>query len=173
MNASHPTLQRIFKSQVRYAAVMTIIAFVMGLIYREFSRPFFRALLLEERLRYGHFMELVHGHTFLLGAAIPLLMAVLTYLTAAQLQEKDLAQMQVRFKAYIGASAAALVLMVYKGMAFIVGAGQPLDTIDAGLFFGSHLLRGILFGAAHLTLFWAAGEYLFRFFRATRTSQAA
>lgn len=168
----HPILRRILKAQIRYAAAMTIIAFVMGLFYREFSRPFFRGVLLEEQLRYGHFMELLHGHTFLLGAAIPLVMAVLTYLTAAQLTEKDLTAMHVRFKAYIGASAVALVLMLYKGIAFVVGVGQPIDAIDAGLFFGSRLLRGLLFGSAHITLFWAAGEYLFRFFRASREPQA-
>lgn len=168
----HPILRRILRDQIRYAAAMTIISLLMGLFYREFSRPFFRGTLLEEQLRYGHFMELLHGHTFLLGAAIPLLMAVLTYMTVAQLTEKDFTAMHVRFKAYIGASAVALALMLYKGIAFVVGVGQPLDAIDASLFFSSRLLRGLLFGGAHITLFWAVGEYLFRFFRASRKPQA-
>lgn len=95
-------------------------------------------------------------------------MALLTLLTLSQLSEKDRQAMTLRFRVYVAASAVALLLMVYKGLAFIVGAGQPLDAIDAALFAGSRWLRGILFGGSHLALFWAVGEYTARFFRVTR-----
>ena len=68
------------------------------------------------------------------------------------------------------AASVALALMVYKGLAFIISAGQPLEAIDAGLFFGSGLLRGILFGLSHVVIFWAVGEYAVGAIRAAGAS---
>lgn len=163
--------QRIIRLQVRYAALMSIVALVMGLFYREFSRPFFEGLGLEQQMLYGHWMELVHGHTFLLGTAFPIVMALLMSLVRGQLKIKILLKLSLRFKGYIWASAAALILMVYKGVAFIVGAGQPLGAIDESLFFGSPILRGILFGATHVALFWSVGEYMYVLFRAGKPQE--
>jgi hypothetical protein len=166
---AHSLHQQIIRRQVRYAALMSVVALVMGLFYREFSRPFFKDLGLEQQMLYGHFFELVHGHTFLLGAAIPITMALMLFLVRGELVDINaLLRLSVRFNAYIWASAAALVLMLYKGIAFVVGAGQSLDAIDASLFFGSRILRGVLFGAAHIALFWALGEYMYRLFRASK-----
>lgn len=160
MNNLPPFSKKLFSLQIRYAAIMSILALVMGLVYREISRPFYKGLTLEQESLYGHNMSLVHGHTFLLGAVIPLAMAVLAFLVMPYLNEKRLKNMLMRFKAYIIASAAALLLMIYKGLVFIMGAGQPLDVIDASLFFGSPILRGILFGLSHVVIFWAVGEIM-------------
>jgi len=168
MDTTHPLYRRLLWAQIRYAALMSILSLVAGLFYREFSRPFFKGLTLEDQLLYGHALELVHGHTFLLGVAIPATLALLTFLVVGQLAEKDLARMQVRFRWYTISSAVALVLMLYKGIGFVVGAGQSLDVIDERLFFGSTMLRATLFAASHMTLAWAFGEYAFRFFRATK-----
>jgi hypothetical protein len=160
MNPYPPLAQKLFTAQIRYAAVMSIVALVMGLVYREISRPFYNGITLEQQQLYGHDMSLVHGHTFLLGAVFPLVMALLTLLALPNLTEKRLKNMNIRFSAYTAASIAALLLMTYKGLAFIIGAGQPLGVIDASLFFGSPILRGILFGASHIIIFWAVGEYM-------------
>jgi hypothetical protein len=163
---AHSLYQQIIRLQVRYVALMSIVALVVGLFYREFSRPFFRGLALEQRMAYGHFLELVHGHTFLLGAAIPVTMALLTSLVRGDLDIKSMLNLSLRFKGYMWASAVSLVLMLYKGVAFVVGAGQPLDAIDAGLFFGSRILRGVLLGGAHVALFWALAAYMYELLRA-------
>lgn len=160
MNHYPPLAQKLFSKQITFAAVMSILALVMGLVYREAARPFFGGLTLDQQELYGRMMSLVHGHTFLLGAAIPAVMAVFTLLVLPNLSEKRLNNMNLRFTAYMIASSVALLLMVYKGMAFIVMAGQPLDVINNSLFFGNAIFRGILFGAAHITLFWALGEYM-------------
>jgi hypothetical protein len=167
MDRFPPLVQKLFSAQIRYAAIMSILALVMGLVYREVSRPFFKALSPDQQLLYGHNMSLVHGHTFLLGAVIPITLALLTLLTFHNLDEKRLKNMNIRFNAYIVASLVALALMVYKGLAFIFAAGLPLATIDTGLFFGSPVLRGILFGASHLAIFWAIGEYMAGILRAS------
>jgi len=159
MNQYPPLARKLFAAQIRFAGIMSVVALIMGLVYREISRGFFDGLSYEQQLLYGHNMSLVHGHTFLLGAVIPMVLAVLTLLTLPNLPEKRLKNMNVRFTAYIIAASVALALMVYKGLAFIIGAGQPLEAIDAGLFFGSGLLRGILFGLSHVAIFWAVGEY--------------
>jgi len=91
----------VLSSQIRFASLMSILAMVTGLFYREFSRPFFSGIGLEEKWLYSHYMELVHGHTFLLGAAIPISMAVMTYLVKDQLTEKIYKSMLIRFKAYM------------------------------------------------------------------------
>jgi hypothetical protein len=162
------TYQRLTRLQVRYAALMGILSLVMGLIYREFARPFFEGIPLEQQLTYSHVMEQVHGHTFLVGAAVPAVMALLTFLVLGNLDAKVLGKMLLRFKVYIISSAVTVALMLYKGLAFVAGAGQPLDAIDAALFFGSRWFRASLFGLAHVVLFWAAGEYLFHVFRAAK-----
>lgn len=71
MSITEPAWKPLFKWQIRYATVMGILALLLGLVYREFARPFFGGLGLEDQRRYGHFMSLVHGHTFLLGVVIP------------------------------------------------------------------------------------------------------
>jgi len=169
MNHSYPPLaKKLFATQIRFAGAMSIVALLMGLVYREVSRPFFANLSLDQQALYGHNMSLVHGHTFLLGAVIPLALAVFTLLVLPNLTDKRLKNFQIRFKAYMIAVGAALLLMAYKGLAFIFAAGQPLAGIDTGLFFGSPLLRGILFGLSHVTIFWAVGEMMAGIMLATK-----
>jgi hypothetical protein len=105
-------------------------------------------------------MSLIHGHTFLLGVAIPLVLACFTLIVLPGLTEKRLKNMNIRFTAYMFAASVALALMVYKGLAFIMGAGLPLETIDTGLFWGNRVFRGILFGLSHVTIFWSVGEIM-------------
>jgi uncharacterized membrane protein (DUF485 family) len=166
---NYPALaKKLFSAQIRFAGVMSILALVMGLVYREVSRPFFANLSFEQQSLYGHNMSLVHGHTFLLGAVIPLALALFTLLVLPNLPEKRLKNFNIRFDAYMIAASVALLLMVYKGLTFIIGAGQPLAAIDASLFGGSSLLRGILFGLSHATIFWAVGEIMAGIMLATR-----
>jgi nitric oxide reductase large subunit len=155
-----PLAKRLFAHQIRFAGVMSILALVLGLVYREVSRGFLKSLSYEQELLYGHNMSLVHGHTFLLGAVIPIVLALLTLLVLPNLPEKRLKNLNIRFDVYMAAASVALALMIYKGLAFIAGAGQPLEVIDASLFWGNRILRGILFGVSHATIFWAVGESL-------------
>jgi hypothetical protein len=158
---NYPVLaQKLFRKQIIFAAIMSVLALIMGLVYREVSRVFFEKLTMEQQLVYGHDMSLVHGHTFLLGAVIPLVLAGFTLIVLPMLTEKRLKNMNIRFTAYMVAASVALALMVYKGLAFIMGAGLPLETIDAGLFWGDRVLRGILFGLSHVTIFWSVGEMM-------------
>lgn len=170
MNIHPPLAKQLFANQIRFAAIMSILALLMGLIFREVSR-LMSGLTFEQQLSYGHNMSLVHGHTFLLGTAIPLAMAVFILLTLPNLTEKRLKNFNMRFKAYMIAACVALALMAYKGLAFIIGAGQPMETLDASLFFGSPLLRGILFGLSHVVIFWAVGEIMAGIMLATRAKK--
>lgn len=166
---NYPALaQKLFQKQIIFASVMSVLALLMGLVYREVSRVFFAKLTLEQQLVYGHDMSLVHGHTFLLGAVIPLVLAGFTLIVLPALTEKRLKNINIRFNAYMVAASVALALMVYKGLAFIMGAGLPLETIDAGLFWGNRILRGILFGLSHVTIFWSVGEMMVGLALATR-----
>ncbi len=158
-NTYPPLARKLFSTIIRFAAIMSILALVIGLVYREVSRVMSN-LPAEQQLLYGHNMSLVHGHTFLLGAVIPLAMALFVLLTLPNLTEKRLKNFNIRFTAYMIAACVALALMLYKGLAFILGAGQPLEALDASLFFGSPVLRGILFGLSHVVIFWAVGEIM-------------
>lgn len=168
----YPVLaQKLFRKQIIFAAIMSVTALLMGLTYREVSRVFFKKLTMEQQLVYGHDMSLVHGHTFLLGVVIPLVLAGFTLIVLSGLTEKRLKNMNVRFTAYMVAASVALALMLYKGLAFVMGAGLPLETIDAGLFWGNRVLRGILFGLSHITIFWAVGEIMTGIALSTRTKK--
>jgi len=152
--------QKLFRKQIIFASVMSVTALILGLVYREVSRGFFKNLNLEQQLIYGHDMSLVHGHTFLLGVVIPVVLACFVLIVLPNLNEKRLKNINIRFSAYMIAALVALALMVYKGLSFIIGAGIPLETIDAGLFFGNRVLRGTLFGLSHITIFWSIGEIM-------------
>jgi len=158
---NYPVLvQNLFRKQIVFSTIMIVVALIMGLVFREVSRLFFQNLTLEQQLIYGHDMGLVHGHTFLLGVVIPLVLASFTLIVLPDLTEKRLQNMNIRFSVYMIAATVALALMVYKGLAFIMGAGLPLETIDAGLFWGNRILRGVLFGLSHVTIFWSVGEIM-------------
>jgi hypothetical protein len=158
---NYPVLaQKLFRKQIVFSTIMIVVALIMGLVYREVSRVFFQKLTMEQQLIYGHDMSLIHGHTFLLGVAIPLVLACFTLIVLPGLTEKRLKNMNIRFTAYMFAASVALALMVYKGLAFIMGAGLPLETIDTGLFWGNRVFRGILFGLSHVTIFWSVGEIM-------------
>ena len=160
---------RLVIGSVRYAGVMIGVALLMGLIFREVSRPFFKGVSLEDQLLYGHAMSTVHGHTFLLGAAIPLGLAVMTYLARQTLTPKAIRQLRTLQAIYIGSSVAAVALMLYKGLAFIVSTGLGLEAIDDGLFFGSVALRSSLFGVVHTSLAVSLVWYIVKVNRALRT----
>jgi len=158
---NYPVLaQKLFRKQIIFSTVMMVMSLIMGLVFREVTRGFFKNLTMEQQLIYGHDMSLVHGHTFLLGVVIPLVLASFTLIVLPDLTEKRLQNMNIRFSVYMIAATVALALMVYKGLAFIMGAGLPLETIDAGLFWGNRILRGVLFGLSHVTIFWSVGEIM-------------
>jgi hypothetical protein len=166
-----PVHNRVLKLQIRYSSLMLILSLIMGLIYREFSRPFFEGLPLVDQLHYGHAMSIAHGHTFLLGAAIPLGMALMTFLLHAELSEAaTLTRLRRLFIAYIVSASANVALIVYQGLSFIAGAGQPLDAIDAGLFFGSVMVRSSLYAIFHITFAVAVIWYAVIIFRAAKAS---
>lgn len=154
MNAESSTAKtnNVITQEARYAIVMLITSLLVGLVYREFSRPFFKGLTLEEQWRYGHPMSLAHGHTFFLGTAIPVVLIVLTYLYRSALGKDRIARLRRLFIAYRIAATTSVALIIYQGLSFIAGAGRPLDEIDAGLFFGSVALRSSLYAIAHITL---------------------
>jgi hypothetical protein len=143
--------ERLLALQIRYAIVMSIVSLLLGLTYREFSRPFFEGLRLEEQLLYGHAMSIVHGHTFLLGAAIPGVLVTFTYVLAAVLDRALIERLRKLFIAYLVSASANVALMAYQGLSFIAGAGRDLDAIDAGLFFSSIALRSSLYAIVHIT----------------------
>jgi hypothetical protein len=143
--------ERLLALQIRYAIVMSMVSLLLGLTYREFARPFFEGLRLEEQLLYGHAMSLVHGHTFLLGTAIPGVLVIFTYVLAAMLDHALIKRLRQLFIAYLISASANVVLMAYQGLSFIAGAGRDLDAIDAGLFFGSVALRASLYAIVHIT----------------------
>ncbi len=144
--------KHVLKPQIRYSCVMLILSLIMGLVYREFSRPFFKGLTLAAQLEYGHAMSIAHGHTFLLGTAIPLGMAFMAYILKSYLdQTATLTRLRRLFSVYIISASANVALIVYRGLSFIAGAGKPLDTIDANLFFGSVMIRSSLYSIVHIT----------------------
>jgi hypothetical protein len=146
------TTKNVIVQEARYAIVMLVTSLLVGLVYREFSRPFFEGLTLEEQWRYGHPMSLAHGHTFFLGTAIPVVLIVLTHLYRSALGKDRAVRLRRLFIAYMIAATASIILIIYQGLSFIAGAGRPLDEIDAALFFGSVALRSSLYALAHITL---------------------
>src|SRR6056297_2203046 len=68
--------------QVKFAMWGLIFMLIMGVFYREFSRPFFGDLSLEDQIFSGYMLSLAHGHSFALFFLIPIGFAFFTFLIA-------------------------------------------------------------------------------------------
>jgi hypothetical protein len=148
-------LKSLIAKIVRFAIIMIIIGLVIGIFYREYSKKLLYKFPLDTQVLVGHHFSLAHGHTILLGAVIPLLLALLAFLVYECYEKKSEMFRLLRkvFNFYMIGAIASLILLYYKGSAFIYifqkNPAQSLNVIDKNLFFGIDLLRIFLYLICH------------------------
>ena len=66
----------------RYVLVMIIVALIVGVIYREYSKTMLQGMPLEKTILASYYLSLSHGHIIVMCVVIPVVLLVITYLVA-------------------------------------------------------------------------------------------
>ncbi|MBN1260262.1 MAG: DUF2871 family protein [Anaerolineae bacterium] len=168
--------QHLLLPQLRYAAIMMVATLTLGVFFREFTRFVFKALSLEQQLQAGYYISQAHGHTFAIGFVIPALLAALTHMVMLALDPPTLKRLRRLFTVYMAGGALTILLLLYKGIAFAWQLGQnpalALDTVDAGLYWGSVMIRSTVYSVAHIAFGVTVGWYLILLVKRARAAWA-
>lgn len=147
-----------FRLFLRYSIIMMIVALLMGILFQESSKkaPISELLPAGPHLESILTLALVHGHTFIIGALIPLAITWMLYL-GLQLGFQPLSEKSLRWGGglYLPGSVMAVVLMLYKGYHYLLGvrSGQlDFQVLSETFFFGSHALRAAAYGLTHTAM---------------------
>ena len=156
------------RSLIRFAAVLTCIGLLSGLVLREAGRMLPASLPLAPGERVAALLSanLSHGHIFSLGVFVPA--ALIVFMVAAKLcGARDIRErsLQISLAMYRVGVVAALLLQLYKGLHteilvsraskqddFAGLTSQEMLAVDAALFLGNKWLRMGLYGVSHLLL---------------------
>jgi hypothetical protein len=143
---------------LRFSIVMIIVALLMGILFQESSKkaPFSEALPAGPHLESIFSLALVHGHTFIIGALIPLAITWMLYL-GLTLGFQPLSEKSLKWgsRLYLPGAVMAIVLMLYKGYHYLMGVrfGQTdFEALSKSFFFGSHALRASAYGLTHTAM---------------------
>ena len=149
--------QRFFRIQLRYALIMLGIGLLAGICFQESGRK----VSLEQfgpgaHLEYLLTLAMVHGHTFLMGVLLPLAMAWMLQL-GLQLGAPAVPSAALTWTTalYLPGAALSVVLMLYKGYHFVLGARYStldLPGLDAALYGHHAALRAGVVGLAHTAM---------------------
>lgn len=147
-----------FRLFLRFSIVMMIVALLMGILFQESSKkaPVSEMLPAGPHLESIFSLSLVHGHTFIIGALIPLAITWMLYL-GLKLGYQPVSDKSLRWGGglYLPGAVMAVVLMLYKGYHYLLGvrSGQlDFAVLDASFFFGSHALRAATYGLTHTAM---------------------
>src|SRR6056297_2750349 len=106
--------------QVKFALYGLIFMLIMGVFYREFSRPFFKDLSMEDQIFSGYMLSLAHGHSFSLFFLIPLGLCFFTFLIADKMDKEKTDKLIKVFRFYMIAAIGTYFLLLYKGVVHVV-----------------------------------------------------
>ena len=155
----------IYKTYIRFALVMMVLALLLGIAFQESAKkaPISAVLPAGMHLEATINLALVHGHAFLIGVLIPLAITWISYL-GLKLGFEPISEKSWNWatRLYLPGSALAVVLMLYKGYAILLGVrgGETdLTVIDQHMYMGSHALRGAAYGLTHTAM--AVGLFIF------------
>lgn len=149
---------------LRFAAVMTIVGLLTGVLFQESSKKLSPAevgagLQLAATLR----LALVHGHVLTTAVLLPIALAAALVLGrlagGAELTARTLRWLT---RGYLPLVCAALALMLYKAYHVLISVrlgNTDLEAIDEQLFAGQTALRHALYGLTHVGLALTLGVF--------------
>lgn len=171
--------RKFYRIWLRYASVMLLAGLLLGIIFAESAKkaPVSTSLPAGMHLESIIILALVHGHTFLVGALLPLAFSWMLYL-GSTLGFQPVSERALRWGNgfYLPGAALAIVLMLYKGYHFLLGvrSGQmDLHLLNESFFFGNHLLRGVVYGVAHVAMAAGMGTIVISFWRSMKSARSS
>ena len=145
---------KVLRPQLFYATVMMLLTLTVGVFFREFTRFVFADLSLETQVSAGYYISQAHGHAFSIGFVIPVALAAMTYMLRQALDQPATARLRTLFRVYMAGGALTILLLFYKGIVFAARLGQTpslsWDVIDESLYWGSVMIRSLVYSVAHI-----------------------
>ena len=143
-----------YRRFIRMALLMLVFGGLAGILFQEMTHSLkYADLPPGRRLEAVYHLALLHGHSFLIGAVMPLCWVATLHvglaLGARPVTPRALAWVTWT---YIPGALSVVALIGYKGVHYVlqVRAGvTDFDVIHQGLFGGVRLLRGIVYGLSH------------------------
>lgn len=162
--------RKTFRVYLKFAVIMLVVGLLMGIMFQESAKktPFSEypaGLHIETIFN----LAMVHGHTFLIGALIPLATVWMLYL-GLLLGHPPMSEKALRIGSwlYLPAAVGAVLLLLYKGYHFqlsVRGGETDFAVINEALFLGNHALRAAAYGITHSALAIGLGMILFGFWK--------
>jgi heme/copper-type cytochrome/quinol oxidase subunit 1 len=155
---------KVLRPQLFYATVMMFLTLTVGVFFREFTRFAFADLNLETQVSAGYYISQAHGHAFSIGFVIPVALAAMTYMLRKTLDQPATKRLRKLFRVYMAGGALTILLLFYKGIVFAAKLGQTpslsWDVIDESLYWGSVMIRSLVYSVAHIAFGVTIGWYL-------------
>jgi hypothetical protein len=144
------------RSLVRFAAVMSVVALLTGVLFQESSKKVSMDLEPGFRLSATLRLALVHGHVFMTSVLIPMAAAG-ALLIARRIGGRELSARTLKWltRVYLPFVCLALLMMLIKAYQLLlaVRAGETdFAAINERFFFGSQAWRHALYGMVHLAM---------------------
>ncbi|NTV73728.1 MAG: hypothetical protein HGA66_05925 [Holophaga sp.] len=170
--------QRFYRTQLRFALVMIVVALLAGISFQESGRK----VLISPEVPAGAHLEflltlaLVHGHAFLVGVLLPLAFAWMLHMSLASgagpVSKRTLGWTSA---IYIPGAALTVVLMLLKGYHLVLGVrhgAHDFAALNDRFMFGNHALRVGTYGLAHGLMGLGLGILVVALWRNLRKTQA-
>ncbi len=148
-------VQKFIITNVKTAITGIFLSLFIGLAVREVSRGLQHKISFFDFNVINAFLELGHGHALIFFTIIPLIFAIIIYLIKNNISE-DFPEKKMSM--YFGLThlglLLALILMLYKGLAYVIqySDNPDLTIIDSALFFGSKTFRILIYAVSHITM---------------------
>lgn len=164
---------RCVRTLVRFAAAMTIVALLAGVLFQESAKK----LGLEEvsagvHVRATLGLALLHGHVFVSAVLVPLCMAAALVLARAaggrELGSRPLLWLTRVYLPFACATLALMLVKAYHVLLAVRGGDLELAAVDARFFFGHSMLRHLTYGAAHVGMALGLGVFAVALWRSLR-----
>ena len=161
---------RTLRTLIRYAVATGIVGLLAGLAFQESARKLTwdmagPGLHLESLLT----LALVHGHVFVMGTILPLVLgAALVLARQAGGAEIGPRALTLLVRGYLPFAALSLALQLVKGYHVLLAVrhgATDLGAVDAAFLGGSHALRYALYGIAHTGMGATLGVFLVALWR--------
>jgi hypothetical protein len=165
---------RVLRPQFVYATVMMFLTLTVGVFFREFTRFVFADLPLETQVSAGYYISQAHGHAFSIGFVIPVALAAMTYMIREALDAPAVKRLRGLFRVYMAGGTLTVLLLFYKGVVFAARLGRSpslaWDVIDESLYWGSVMVRSLVYSVAHIAFGVTIGWYLVVLIKRVRTA---
>ncbi|MBS1765782.1 MAG: DUF2871 family protein [Acidobacteria bacterium] len=164
----------LYRTWLRFAIVMMLFGLLVGLSFEESAKhaPVSAALPAGAHLEAILPLALVHGHAFLLGAVMPLVLVFMLHLgLTLGFRPVGAKALKAATWLYLPGAALSVGLLLYKGYHWVLGVRfghTDFAAWNAAFFGGNEALRAAVYGIAHTAMSVGLAILVIAFWRSMR-----